>query len=53
MNPDDLIQLMRLSGTDKVRKEVREIYEKDREFFDKLAGLFQRCKRGGMEEAWP
>lgn len=52
LTPDDLIQLMRLSGTDKVRKEVREIYEKDREFFDKLAGLFGRCKRSDISEAW-
>lgn len=43
---------MRLSGTDKVRTEVRWIYEKDPDFFVKLVALFERCKRSGIEEAW-
>lgn len=60
MTIDDLIQLMRLSGTDKVRAFL---YEQERlalrgnararGFIDQLEIMFTECKRNSISEAWP
>lgn len=53
MTPDDLIQLMRLSATSKVRAEVERAYKTDQIFYEKLVNLFLRAKRSDTSEAWP
>lgn len=53
---DDLIQLMRLSGTDKVREYLEEWNNNkitDKQFLSLLEHMFQQCKRDSIAEAWP
>lgn len=51
--PDDLIQLMRLSGTSKVRVEIEKIHHTSPYFFHLLCELFSRCRRDSAADAWP
>lgn len=61
MNPDDLIQLMRLSGTDKVRAYLHRLYEQVQAdpngraaiVYSGLIDMFSLCKRSDILEAWP
>lgn len=59
MTVDELIQLMRLSGTDKVRafleheKKLSETFGPSRVFLLQLEAMFLACKRSDISEAWP
>ncbi len=60
MSTDELIQLMRLSGTDKVRTYLTEMRRYADEgdltatmFLDMLSHMFLLCKRSSIAEAWP
>lgn len=52
MNPSDLVQLMRLSSTKKVRLYLEELFEKSKksqyyaELYEELERMFLDCKRG-------
>lgn len=51
---DSLIQLMRLSGTDKVREYLNLREKAGRtDFIYMLEEMFIRCKRDSIKEAWP
>lgn len=60
MKIDDLIQLMRLSSTSKVRAYLHDLSKSaakgpgpERAFLTELEYMFQRCKRTSAKEAWP
>lgn len=51
---DSLIQLMRLSGTDKVRAYLEQKEKLGRtQFIYELEEMFEKCKRSSLSEAWP
>lgn len=51
---DALIQLMRLSGTDKVREYLENKQRNGRTYFlAELEVMFEHCKRDSVTEAWP
>lgn len=60
MTVPDLIQLMRLSGTDKVRVYLERTAKRasrgdsiSAEFLEQLEIMFLQCKREDISEAWP
>ena len=61
MNPDDLIQLMRLSSTSAVRAYLHDLYEQVESdpngnaalVYSGLIDMFKQCKRADISEAWP
>lgn len=59
MTVPELIQLMRLSGTDKVRayltqeEKLAATFGPSRCFLAQLEEMFLKCKRDSVAEAWP
>jgi len=60
MTPEELVQLMRLSGTGKVRLYLEKMYKivqeypdgKAAEVYSGLIDMFKLCQRSNPKEGW-